>query len=101
MGKTEYITNEQIYKRVLDGQVPDTKKFLDPAFSVLKEKGGIIHYHDVFKEENLWNEPLDILKKSAEKNDYVLEKVLEKTIVKSYAPRVFHVVIDAKFVKKK
>lgn len=90
----------KIADRVIVGYLPNTKKFLDSAFFVLKEKGGIIHYHDAFKEENLWDEPLEILEKSAEKNGYVLEKILEKRIVKSYAPKVFHVVIDAKFSKR-
>src|SRR4030042_4224625 len=33
----------KISDRVIMGYLPDTKKFLDTAFSVLKEKGGIIH----------------------------------------------------------
>ncbi|OGW55113.1 MAG: hypothetical protein A2Y81_05725 [Nitrospirae bacterium RBG_13_43_8] len=90
----------KISDRVIMGYLPDTKKFLDTAFSVLKEKGGIIHYHDIFKEEELWDKPIEILTKSAGKNGYVLEKILEKVIVKSYAPKVFHVVVDAKFRKK-
>jgi tRNA wybutosine-synthesizing protein 2 len=91
----------RIANRLIMGYLPNTKEFLDSAFTVLKQNGGIIHYHDVFKEENLWDEPLGILKASAEKNGYVLEKLLEKRIVKSYAPKVVHVVIDAKFSKRK
>lgn len=86
--------------RVIMGFLPNTSEYLDSAFTVLKEIG-IIHYHDVFKEEDLWDKSIEILKKSAEKNDYVLEEILYKGIVKSYAPRVFHVVIDAKFLKSK
>jgi tRNA wybutosine-synthesizing protein 2 len=90
----------KVADRVIMGYLPDTMKFLDSAFAVLKQKGGIIHYHDVFKEEELWDTPIEILTKSAEKNGYALDKILEKIIVKSYAPRVFHVVVDAKFRKK-
>jgi tRNA wybutosine-synthesizing protein 2 len=90
----------KIADRVIMGYLPNTSKYLDSAFAVLKEKG-IIHYHDVFKEEDLWDKPIEILKKSAEENGYVLEKILDKIIVKSYAPRVFHVVIDGKFLKRK
>ncbi len=88
----------KIADRVIMGYLPDTSKYLDSAFSVLKEKG-IIHYHDVFKEEDLWDKPIEFLEKVAEDNGYVLEEVIDKKIVKSYAPKVFHVVIDGKFSK--
>ncbi len=90
----------KIADRVIMGYLPNTSKYLDSAFVVLKEKG-IIHYHDVFKEEDLWDKPTEILKKSAEKNGYILEEIIDKRIVKSYAPKVFHIVIDGKFLKRK
>ncbi len=37
MGKTEYITNEQIYKLVLEEQVPDAKNFLWIATADIKD----------------------------------------------------------------
>ena len=88
----------KVADRVIMGYLPKTSKYLNSAFSVLKDKG-IIHYHDVFKEEDLWDKPTEILKKSAEENGYFLEEILDKIIVKSYAPKVFHVVIDGKFSK--
>ncbi len=90
----------KIADRVIMGYLPNTREFLSSAFDVLKKRG-TIHYHDVFKEEELWDNPIEILKKSAEENGYALEKVLDKRIVKSYAPKVFHVVIDAEFLKSK
>lgn len=90
----------KIADRVIMGYLPNTSKYLDSAFAVLKEEG-IIHYHDVFKEEELFDKPIEILKRSAEKNGYVLQDILYKGIVKSYAPRVFHVVIDGKFSKSR
>jgi len=39
------------------GFLPETYRFLDSAFFVLKEEGGIIHYHDSFKEEELFERP--------------------------------------------
>lgn len=90
----------KIADRVIMGYLPETYKFLDSAFFVLKQHDGIIHYHDIFREDELWDKPIEILIKSAEKNGYNLEKILEKIIVKSYAPKVFHVVIDAEFSKR-
>ena len=89
----------KVADRVIMGFLPRTYRFLDSAFSVLKEEGGIIHYHDAFKEEDLFEKPIEILKNVAEGNGYKLSKILYKGIVKSYAPRIYHIVIDAKFSK--
>ena len=91
----------KVADRVVMGYLPETRKFLDSAFLVLKESGGIIHYHDTFKESDLWSLPVEILKKSAEKNGYKLKKITEQRIVKSYAPKVCHIVMDAEFSKMK
>jgi len=89
----------KIADRVIMGYLPNTNKFLPVAFSFLKKEGGIIHYHDIFKEEDLWNKPVEILRDKAKENGYILEKILHKRIVKSYAPRIYHIVIDAKFLQ--
>jgi len=87
----------KIADRVIMGFLPGTYRFLDSAFSVLKEEGGIIHYHDTFKKEELFEKPIEILRNAAERNGYKLSEILYKGIVKSYAPRIYHIVIDAKF----
>ncbi len=87
---------EGVADRVLMGYLPSTDKFLDAAFWFLKPSGGIIHFHDVFKDSELWGKPLQILEAAAEKNCMKL-KVLDKHIVKQYSPRTQHVVIDAEF----
>jgi tRNA wybutosine-synthesizing protein 2 len=91
----------KIADRVIMGFLPKTYRFLDAAFSVLKENGGIIHYHDLFKEEELFDVPIKIIKNAGIRNGYKLSKILYKGIVKSYAPRIYHVVIDAKFSRSK
>ena len=80
------------------GYFPGTDKFLPTAFSFLKNHG-VIHYHNIFSKQELWGKPIKILKKYAEENGFKLEKVLEKKIVKDYAPNVYHVVVDAEFRK--
>ena len=84
--------------RIIMGYFPGTDKFLPSAFRLLKKKG-IIHYHNIFSKEELWDKPIQILEKSAKENGFKLERVLEKKIVKDYAPNVYHVVVDAEFRK--
>ncbi|MFH1294577.1 MAG: class I SAM-dependent methyltransferase family protein [Candidatus Aenigmatarchaeota archaeon] len=83
--------------RVIMGYLPDTWKFLETALSFLKPHGGIIHYHDVFTDEELWDMPMDYLERHAFRYGFHLSGVSNKKIVKQYGPGKQHVVIDAKF----
>lgn len=78
--------------RIIMGYLPGTGKFLPHAFGFLGNKG-IIHYHDTFKENELWAKPVGIIKSNARKKGFSV-KIIAKRTVKSYAPRVWHVVID-------
>jgi len=83
--------------RVLMGFIPNTRAFLPVAFTALKPGGGIVHYHDIYHERELWWKPLEALERAAAEAGFTLVKVLYKAIVKSYAPRIYHVVVDARF----
>ncbi|UCD07400.1 MAG: class I SAM-dependent methyltransferase family protein [Candidatus Aenigmatarchaeota archaeon] len=87
--------------RIIMGFLPKTYEFLPAAFEALKPEGGVIHYHDTFAKEELWEKPIQILETSGFKHGYVLERVTYKNIVKEYAPNIFHVVLDAEFRKRR
>jgi len=59
----------------------------------------VIHFHDVYRDEELWDRPLKILEAEAKKAGYRLEKVLHKGMVKQYGPRKQHIVIDALLIR--
>ena len=82
--------------RVIMGYLPGTERFLPAAFGFLGKKG-VIHFHNTYRESELWETPIKILEKEAEKAGYRLEKILYRGKVKQYAPRVQHIVIDAEF----
>ncbi len=82
--------------RVLMGYFPGTDKFLPAAFGFLKDKGTIV-YHNIFSKKELWDKPIKILEGAAKETGFKLGKVLEKKLVKDYAPNVYHVVVDAEF----
>jgi len=83
--------------RVLMGYFPDTQKFLPYAFRFLKDRG-VIHYHNVYREDEMVERPVTELKDAAKKAGYKVVGVAQH-IVKSYAPRTFHVVVDAEVEK--
>ena len=73
--------------RVLMGYFPGTEKYLPAAIGFLKDKG-IIHYHDLGKSED------DIVKRIKKYTKEQKIKILSKKIVKSYAPHIYHFVVD-------
>ncbi|MCX6815132.1 MAG: class I SAM-dependent methyltransferase family protein [Candidatus Aenigmarchaeota archaeon] len=83
--------------RVLMGHLPKTYEFLPAAFKFLKPNG-IIHYHDTFRKEELWEKTEKILREYSGKHGFYPIR-MEKRVVKQYAPGIFHVVIDAEFRK--
>ena len=86
-----------IADRVIMGYIPNTYKFIPYALKVVKRTGGIIHYHDIAKQEDLFEKPINTLKEAILKHNFNI-KILYRGIVKSYAPKVYHIVIDV-FVK--
>jgi tRNA wybutosine-synthesizing protein 2 len=87
---------EGIADRVIMGYIKNTEKFLPTALLFLSKDGKkIIHFHNTYKKEELWDKPIKTIEKYTKENGYSVE-ILEKRIIKSYAPKIFHVVIDFK-----
>jgi len=84
--------------RILMGYFPHTQKFLPTAFRLLKPHG-VIHYHNIYNEQDMRTKPLDEVEAAAEKAGYKIIGFAQH-VVKSYAPRVWHVVVDAEVAKE-
>ena len=95
----EVVNNLQaIADRVIMGYIPFSRKFLATAFKFLKSKG-ILHWHETFHKTELWEGAIDLIKKEAEKNGYRVNSIPYKKRVKSYAPKIYHVVMDVEVEK--
>jgi len=80
--------------RVFMGYLHDTHQFLPPAIAALRPEGGTIHYHEVCPGELMGSRPEGRVEEAAARaGRAVLNSTLRK--VKSYAPGVWHVVVDA------
>jgi len=86
--------------RIILGYLPGTHEYLPYAFRFLKDRG-VIHYHNTYQENELWIKPLKEIEDAARSKGFRIIAILGRNIVKSYAPRVFHVVIDVGFEKVK
>ncbi len=98
LGDNRDVAPERIAHRVIMGYV-GTERFLDLGFKVLREEGGIVHYHDTFTTEEKGWKPEKVVKEYGEKNGFHVE-ILGKRIVKSYAPHIWHIVVDARAIPK-
>jgi len=96
LGDNRDLPGEGIADRVIMGYVKTTHEFLPTALRLLKD-GGIIHYHETCPNALLPHRPLERLK-GAGKGQLV--EIVRYKEIKSYAPGVSHVVVDARFLSK-
>lgn len=73
------------------------KKFLKQAFLCLKSEVGIIHFYHLTSENELFSEPIELLREHAKKLNRKI-RVLRRRKVLPYGPRKWKVCIDC-FVK--
>ena len=92
LGDCRKVAPHNIADRVILGYFGNTYKFLQTALNCLKNETGIIHYHDIFPEENIPKKAMTLVKEKIKKD----VKLINYNIVKSYAPGIKHVVFDIK-----
>lgn len=85
---------ENIADRVVMGYVGTTHEFLPKAIRILRGKG-IIHYHETCPDRLMPDRPKDRIKQAA-KDEGKIAEILNIKTIKSYAPGVGHVVVDAR-----
>jgi tRNA wybutosine-synthesizing protein 2 len=98
-GDNRKVAPKNIADRVIMGYIGNTYKFLSTALNCLKEKKGIIHYHDKFPEINIPTAPLKMVQKIFDNYNRNAELIGYK-YVKSYAPGIAHYVFDIKIGEK-
>lgn len=71
-------------------------EFLDSAV-LLTKPGGIIHYYGITPEDDLFESSIELIRNAAEKTGRKIE-VLDKRVVRSYAPHQYNICIEARIV---
>ncbi len=71
------------------------RKFFDVALLALKPGGGIVHLYDFGEEPEPFKKSLEFVRATAGASGKKVE-LCESRKVRSYAPRVYHVVLDLK-----
>jgi tRNA (guanine37-N1)-methyltransferase len=71
-------------------------EFLDAACEAART-GAVIHYYDIRHEDDLFEGAIEEIRDAAESAGYDVE-VLERVVVRSYAPYDYNVCVDARLV---
>jgi tRNA wybutosine-synthesizing protein 2 len=95
LGDNRDLAGEGIADRVIMGYVKTTHEHLPAAVRLLKS-GGVIHYHETCPNELLPNRPVQRILENVKGGRTEIIRMKE---IKSYAPGVTHVVVDAKIFK--
>ena len=95
LGDCRKVAPKGVADRVVMGYVHGTADYLPTALACLKPAGGVVHYHEAYPQETKFADARAALKAAAGKRWDVLF-LLERE-VKSFAPGIDHVVVDARF----
>lgn len=80
--------------RVLLGYVHGTEAFLPTAVAALKPEGGVLHYHEAYPQETKYRDALTALSRACGPSREI--EILDAREVKSFAPGIDHVAVDAR-----
>lgn len=73
------------------------RDFFDVALLALRPKGGVVHFYDFGKEPELFNPSFEFARAAAAVKGRKVE-LLESRKIRSYATKVYHIVLDLKIV---
>ena len=89
----------KVADRVIMPLPKSAEDFLDVAIEALKPEGGIIHLYTFGPAEDPFSRPKKRILEVAEENGFNVEFLTERKVA-DYAPRIWKVVIDAKFYRE-
>lgn len=96
--KTAALGLRNIADHVIMGYFPGTEEFL-PYALLIARKNGVIHYHNIYREKDLWKLPIKQIEEACKKISCHFE-VIRKKKVKSFSPKIWHVVVDFQVTKE-
>ena len=84
--------------RVILGYLQEPQLFLTVALECLKNQSGVLHYHEVVPFVSIPEQPLKHVETAA-KNYHRSVELLQINNIKSYAPRIHHIVLDVRIAE--
>jgi tRNA wybutosine-synthesizing protein 2 len=97
-GDNRMVAPKNCADRVILGYLKDPQLFLPVALETLRNHCGVLHYHELVPTELIPDQPLSHIEKVAKIYHRSLELIMINEI-KSYAPKVDHVVLDVRIME--
>lgn len=91
LGDCRKVAPTNVADRVIMGYFFQTEKYFPSALKTLTEAGGMVHHHTLCTEDELPAKEQHITEAASECG---FDLKVEKRVVKSYAPLVYHYVLD-------
>jgi len=82
--------------RIIMNLPEQSLKFIDVVCFLMKKSGGILHFYQISKKPNPIEKTIKDLKKELMEFNWVIDKIINSKIVKSYSPKADLVVVDLK-----
>ncbi|HEX9709347.1 MAG TPA: methyltransferase [Candidatus Thermoplasmatota archaeon] len=95
LGDCREVAPRAVADRVLMGFVHGTAAFLPTALGCLKPAGGVVHFHEAYPQETKFADARRALAEAA--GDRWSVDIVGAREVKSFAPGIDHIVVDARF----
>ncbi len=92
-GDCAAIAPRGVADRVVLGILHVTNRYIPLALEVLRPSGGVVHYHESVPSKLRFERPVKRIRDAAGGREV---EILDKRVVKRYAPGVDHIVVDAK-----
>ena len=90
--------------RIVMGYIKTEHSHREAAFKILKPKGGVIHFHDVGFKADAIQAAYDKIQESMKQsgfNEKFHAEIFNHYTIKSYGPKMVHIVLDIKFNEKR
>lgn len=98
LGDNRKIAPKDCADRVILGYLQEPQLFLTVALECLRNQSGVLHYHEIVPLESIPEIPLKHIENTA-KNYHRSVELLKINMIKSYAPRIHHVVLDVRITE--
>jgi tRNA (guanine37-N1)-methyltransferase len=89
----------QMPDRIIMNLPHSAHEFLDVAFRLINV-GGVIHYYDIRPESEIFDAVIRMVREKATESGCIIE-IMNKRIVRSYAPHEYNIVLDIRVVGKR
>ncbi|DAC72381.1 MAG TPA: class I SAM-dependent methyltransferase family protein [Thermoplasmata archaeon] len=95
LGDNRQVAPKDCANRVILGYLKEPQEFLPVALDCLHNHKGFLHYHSLVPVESIPEQPLLNIEKAVKIYHRSVE-LIKVCVIKSYAPRVDHVVLDVR-----